>query len=225
MPGDPYVPTDRRPLAARSWGISVALAAWLARRGVAPNVISVVGMVASLFGGLALAATAWRLEATPLLWLGAGLLILVRGAANMLDGMVAIQSHRASPVGELFNEVPDRVSDSALLVGLGFAHGSEPLLGALAALGAVFTAYVRAACKVAGAPQDYRGPMAKTHRMVVLGAVCATGVFVPDWVATRVPGVDLSPASLALALIVLGCVATSVRRLQGAAHRLRGSSV
>jgi phosphatidylglycerophosphate synthase len=224
MPGEPYVPTDRRPLAARSWNISVSLAAWLARRGVAPNLISVVGMVASLSGGLALAATARWPDAGPFLWLGAGLLILVRGAANMLDGMVAIQSDRASPVGELFNEVPDRVSDSALLVGLGFAHGSEPLLGALAALCAVFTAYVRAACKVAGAPQDYRGPMAKTHRMAVLGAICGVGVFAPDWLATRRPGVDLSPASLALVLIALGCVVTSVRRLRGAAHRLRGSS-
>jgi phosphatidylglycerophosphate synthase len=39
----------------------------------------------------------------------------------MLDGMVALASCRDSKVGELYNEVPDRVSDAAVFIGVGYA--------------------------------------------------------------------------------------------------------
>jgi phosphatidylglycerophosphate synthase len=94
----------------------------------------------------------------------------MRLLANMFDGMVAIESDRASPIGELFNEVPDRVSDAALLIGLGYARGGHVLLGFTAALLAVFTAYVRAMGKVAGGRQEFCGPMAKPQRMLVVTA-------------------------------------------------------
>ena len=47
--------------------------------------------------------------------------------ANLLDGMVAMGRGVASPVGELFNEVADRVSDTAILLGLGWAAGNPAL--------------------------------------------------------------------------------------------------
>src|SRR5207247_1612290 len=131
MSQSPYTPTDRRPIGARRWGASRFVAGWLARRGVSPNAISVAGMVCALAAGGALVSTAsapaWERAA----WLSAGALIVLRLIANMLDGMVAVESGRASRLGELFNEVPDRVSDSAVLIGLGYAHGSEPVLGYL----------------------------------------------------------------------------------------------
>ena len=37
--------------------------------------------------------------------------------ANLLDGLVAVEGGRRSPTGELFNEVPDRVSDVLVLAG------------------------------------------------------------------------------------------------------------
>ena len=82
--------------------------------------------------------------------------------------MVAFQTGKASPVGELYNEVPDRVSDPAIFIGAGYALGGQPDLGYLAACMALFVAYVRAEGKVAGAHQEYGGPMAKTPRVVVL---------------------------------------------------------
>ena len=70
--------------------------------------------------------------------------IAVRALGNLLDGMVAEGSGKASPFGELFNEIPDRVSDMAILVGAGYAAGGNPMLGFVVALTAVFVAYVRA---------------------------------------------------------------------------------
>ncbi len=85
----------------------------------------------------------------------------------MLDGMVAVQSIAPSAVGELFNEIPDRISDFATLVGLGYASGGMPALGWLAAWLAALTAYIRAQGKVSGAAQYYQGPMAKPQRMAL----------------------------------------------------------
>jgi len=39
---------------------------------------------------------------------------------NLLDGMVAIEGGLKTPAGELFNDVPDRISDPLILVGAGY---------------------------------------------------------------------------------------------------------
>jgi phosphatidylglycerophosphate synthase len=214
-----YVP-ERRPLASRDKAASKRLASWLARHGVRPNTISVAGMVAGVLAGCAFAATGLLEPQWFFVLLAAGL-IQLRLLANMLDGMVAVQTQQASPVGELFNEVPDRVSDAAILIGAGYASGAAPQLGYLAACVALFVAYVRAEGKVAGAPQEYCGPMAKPQRMFVLtvaATVCA--VLPPAWrSAPDFPVFSIMNA--ALALVVVGGLWTAVRRLGRIADKLR----
>ncbi len=209
----PYTPAERRPIGARRWRASQWVAVWLARRGVSPNAISLAGMVCAVAAGAALASTATTPPWERAAWLGAAVLVPLRLIANMLDGMVALESGRASRLGELFNEVPDRVSDAAVLIGLGYAHGSVPALGYLAAVLAVFTAYVRAVGKVAGAPQFYHGPMAKPHRMWLVTVLCLWAAVAPDTVSVRIPEGGLTPPAWALAVVVLGCVLTAGRRL------------
>ena len=157
---------DRRPIAARQLRISVAITDWLAARRVSPNAISVAGLLCGALAGVAFALTIDAPGLAWLLWLVGALLVQLRLAANMFDGMVAIARGMASPVGELYNEIPDRLSDSAVLIGLGVADG-DWALGALAALTSMATAYVRAVGKAAGAPSDFGGPMAKQQRMAL----------------------------------------------------------
>src|SRR5262249_42070415 len=158
------------PIAARQWRLSQWIADALVRAGASPNGISVAGAIFSLVGGLAFAATAvWSDWARPL-WLLAAAMIQLRLQCNLYDGMVAIATGRASRVGEIYNDVPERVSDSALFIGAGYAVGGNETLGYLAALAAMSTAYVRAVGKAAGAKQEFCGPMAKQHRMALLTA-------------------------------------------------------
>lgn len=210
---------DRRPLASRSWRVSGLLAHWLARRGASANMISVAGMAAGVLAGVAFALTG-RVAVPALCWVAGAFLVQLRLAANLLDGMVAIESERASRVGELFNEVPDRVSDAATLIGLGYAAGGLHWLGDLAAVLALFVAYVRAAARCAGAPQDYSGPMAKQHRMfVVTVTALIAAVDSPAWPAALFGEGARWPA-IGLSLIVAGCVVTAVRRLAHAGRFL-----
>lgn len=176
-----------------------------------------------MLGGACLAGTQWPGAHVRWAWLAGAVLAQLRLLANLFDGMVAVHRQVASPMGELYNEVPDRVSDTALFVGLGYAAGGSPLWGWAAALVAVFAAYVRAAVKVAGAPQDYCGPMAKPQRMAVL---IALGVYLavapPSWQPVReFGGHTYGLAAAALVVIALGGLLTAVRRLRRAAGRLQ----
>src|SRR5690348_6246245 len=143
MAASEYHIGDRRPLATRQTWWAHHLAGGLARRGVSPNTISIAGMFFGCVAGALLAATAHvgPMAARICFALGAGS-VQLRLLCNMLDGMVAVESARASRVGELFNELPDRVSDAATLIGAGYCAGGLPALGFLAACMAMFTAYV-----------------------------------------------------------------------------------
>ena len=204
---------DRRPIATRNrkWAQSVTI--WLASRNVSPNAISIAGMCACIVSGLALGLSS--VEYNRVFWLIAALGAQLRLTANMLDGMVAVVSGRASKVGELYNEVPDRVSDAAVFIGAGYAWGGNVALGYIATILAIFTAYVRAAGKIAGAPNEFCGPMAKQHRMLIITVACLYSVIVPrSWQILRFDHLDIGVMAIALSVIIAGCLVTVVRRLQ-----------
>ena len=216
-------PLDRRPIASREARIWIAASKYLARAGVSANSISVAGVIVAIMAGTAAVLTAHTQGITQrVLWFAVALGCQLRLLANMLDGMVAIESRTASPVGELYNEVPDRISDAAVLLGLGYAAGGWPEMGYLAALLAVFTAYVRAACKVVGAPQDFRGPMAKPHRMFLVTVSAILLAVAPAKWQVELRD-DKGIAAVVLLLIAIGCVLTAVRRLARSARYLRSA--
>lgn len=218
----PFQPGERRPIASRdsSWAPVVArrLAGW----NVAPNAISASSMAFSALAGLAIvAAGASDGVAARILWLLALAAAQLRLLANLFDGMVAVENNRASPVGELYNEVPDRVSDTLILVALGFVPGSTPALALAVALLAVFVAYVRAIGAAAGAGQVFSGVMAKQHRMFMVSLLCLFHAVVPaSWSTYSWLG-PLGISGLALVLIGIGCAITAVTRLTAIASRLR----
>ena len=211
---------DRRPIATRNRRWAQAATAWLVARHVSPNAISIAGMCACIVAGIALAVTStadYRI-----LWIVGALGAQLRLTANMLDGMVALASGRASKVGELYNEVPDRISDAAVFIGAGFAWGGNIALGYIATILAVFTAYVRAAGKIAGAPNEFCGPMAKQHRMLVITLICLYSAFTPrSWQMIAFNDSQIGLMTLGLAVIIVGCVITVFRRISRIAQALK----
>jgi len=218
-------PLDRRPIAARDLKVMQAIAGWMAARGFSANGISVAGMVFGLLGGGVLYSTAKLPEFARILWVGGAACIQLRLLANLFDGMVAIARGTASKVGELFNEVPDRVSDSAILIGLGYAPGGHVVLGYAAALAAMMTAYVRAVGKGAGTPNEFCGPMAKQQRMFLATMTCLFCAFTPlTWQRVDFGCCPLGVPAIVLALIVVGALLTTIRRLSRIGGKLRGAA-
>jgi phosphatidylglycerophosphate synthase len=227
-PDDAYNPADRRPIAARERRWSRAMARRLVAWNVSPNAISVAGMVSGVLAGIALAATS-RVgsdgTAERMLWVAGAVLVQLRLLANMMDGMVAVASGKASRVGELYNEAPDRVSDAATLIGFGYATGGSPVLGYVAACLALFTAYVRTLGKAAGAPNDFCGPMAKQQRMFLVTLAAVYAALTPrDWEPAWLPLSTWGLVATVLAIIIVGCVITSARRLIRVSQALRGGA-
>src|SRR5580658_7635365 len=159
-------PDNRRPLRSRSSAWAQYLAGALVRAGASPNAISITSIVFAACAALLLVRFA-----NPAALLGAALCIQLRLLCNLLDGMVAIEGGRKSATGALYNEIPDRLADSLLIVALGYA-ADAPSIGWYAALAAAVTAYIRVLGGALGQAQDFRGPMAKPHRMAVMTIAC-----------------------------------------------------
>jgi len=199
--------TDRRPLASRDTAWARRIASLLARSSVTPNQISTVSIAFAALGAWAL------IDARPLALVGAAICVQLRLLCNLIDGMVAIEGGKQSPVGALYNEFPDRIADSLFLVALGYAC-EVAWLGWLAALLAALTAYVRATGGALGLKQDFRGPMAKPHRMAVLTVACLAGAAEIYWNGTRY-------ALLVAAIVIAaGSALTCVTRTRAIARAL-----
>ena len=213
-----YDPTDRRPIQSRNTHWAEFATRVLVSRGISPNAISLFGMFAAVAAGISFYST--NITTGPghrVLWLCGGILCQVRLLCNLFDGMVAVNRNIASPKGELYNEVPDRVSDAAVFIGLGYSTGGDVTAGYIAALLSVFVAYVRAMAKSIGAPNDFCGPMAKPQRMAIATVVAMYIAFSPD--SWRLPWGEVK---VALVIVILGGIVTALRRLVRAAKHLEG---
>ncbi|HEY2345364.1 MAG TPA: CDP-alcohol phosphatidyltransferase family protein [Xanthomonadaceae bacterium] len=186
--------SNRRPIAARDAGWARRLAASLARSSITPDQISGLSI---LFAASGAALLAWWPT-----WLGlldCALCVQLRLVCNLLDGMVAMEGGKSSAVGKIWNEFPDRIADSLLIVALGYSCGM-PWLGWLGALLAALTAYVRVFGGSLGFAQDFRGPFAKQQRMAVLTVACVIGALEtfkhPERDALMVAAVVIAAGSL-----------------------------
>ena len=173
---------SRRPIATRDTGWAKRTAAYLATHGISPNTISVFSIVFSFFGLLAfyadLQSTGFGLH---ILWMILAIAcIQLRLIMNLFDGMVAVEHHQKSVIGGLFNEVPDRISDTFTLFGVGLLVKHMPYgmdLAYLAIILSVTTAYIRTLGASLGCPHYFIGPMAKQHRMALVCAACIVAIF------------------------------------------------
>jgi phosphatidylglycerophosphate synthase len=199
---------NRRPIAARASSWARALSASLARSSITPNQISVISIFFAAVGAMMLA---WGISPWGLLL--AAVCVQLRLLCNLLDGMIAVEGGKQTPTGALYNEFPDRIADSLLIVALGYA-ALHPWLGWLGALLAALTAYIRIFGGSSGLAQDFRGPMAKPHRMAVLTVACLLGAAELRWNGTR------HCLLLAAALIAAGSALTCYTRIRAIAGQL-----
>ncbi|MDF2454294.1 MAG: CDP-alcohol phosphatidyltransferase [Cytophagaceae bacterium] len=171
---------SRRPIATRDAGWARRTAAYLAKQGVTPNTISVLSIFFSLLSFLAFYGDLYYHTFHWLWMILAIAFIQLRLIMNLFDGMVAVEHHQKSVIGGLFNEVPDRISDTFTLFGVGLLVRDMPYgmdLAYLAIILAVTTAYIRTLGASLGSPHYFIGPMAKQHRMAFVCAGCIVAIF------------------------------------------------
>lgn len=204
---------NRRPLKVRGANLSIKIAGWLSKKNITPNQISVASVgFATLAAASLLCIHQFSGIGKWIFSLLAAVFIQCRLLCNLFDGMVAVEGGKQTASGELFNDIPDRIADPIILIAAGYAAGCgwSVTLGWLGGLIAVLTAYVRVLNAGVGAPMDFRGPMAKQHRMALMTVAC---------VLTGVESYVLAPGSvlmIALLVLVISGVVTIVRRVHAA---------
>jgi phosphatidylglycerophosphate synthase len=159
-----YQPTWRRPIADGFRQTAHAAVRWCVRMQIHPNLVSYASVVASAGAGLCF----WQADTAPALLIVAVGFCYLRLWLNMLDGMVALASGKASRTGEIVNELPDRVSDVLIFVGVAHSDLCHPLAGYWVALFALLVAYVGTLGQAVGVQREFSGWMAKPWRLVAL---------------------------------------------------------
>jgi CDP-diacylglycerol--glycerol-3-phosphate 3-phosphatidyltransferase len=116
--------------------------------------------------------------------------MLARMAANAVDGMLAREHGQRTPLGAFLNELTDVASDAALYLPFARVAPFEPVwVGAVAVL-AGLSELAGALGPTVGASRRYDGPLGKSDRAFVFGALglwIGLALPLPDWIAFLMP--------------------------------------
>ncbi|MFJ4374733.1 CDP-alcohol phosphatidyltransferase family protein [Pseudomonas japonica] len=173
----------------------------LQQRGVTANQVTLFAAVVSVLLGLLLAWGAqhpWLFALLPL-WM------LLRMALNAVDGMLAREFGQQSRLGAYLNELCDIIADSALYLPFALLPGVSPLLVVLVVIAALVSEYAGVMGPLAGASRRYDGPMGKSDRAFVFGALGLA-------VACAVPAAWVDGVLLVVLLLCLYTLYNRVRR-------------
>ncbi|HKP04671.1 MAG TPA: CDP-alcohol phosphatidyltransferase family protein [Chthoniobacterales bacterium] len=215
-----YEPTSRRPIAEGFRSTAHFATRLCVRLGVHPDSISYASIVAA-----ALAAVCfWKSGEHPWLLILAPLFCQLRLWFNMLDGMVAIASGKASSRGEILNDLPDRVSDVLIFAGAAHSGWMNPFLGYWAAIFALLTAYVGMFGQAVGGEREFSGTMSKPWRMVTLHAGAWLTFACLRWNHGAVRFGSLTILDWACLIVVAGCLQTMAIRLKRIMAALKAKS-
>jgi CDP-diacylglycerol---glycerol-3-phosphate 3-phosphatidyltransferase len=155
-------------------------------RGINADQVTAAGLACGVGAAMAI-----LLSATSLRWLlCVPPLVLARLACNALDGMIAVDTNHARPIGQVANEFADRIADACILA-MSMRAGS-PLLGIVTLALVLLTSYLGTVAQAAGGTRQYIGVMGKADRMILL--------------ALAAPVAASGPAGVVLAA-VLGVIA------------------
>jgi CDP-diacylglycerol--glycerol-3-phosphate 3-phosphatidyltransferase len=140
----------------------------LAAMGLTANQVTLVAAIVSVAIGALLV-----IRPEPALFALVPVWMFLRMAFNAVDGMLAREHGQKSALGGYLNEITDVVSDAALYVPFALvAPFSLPWLVAIVFL-ATLTEFAGVLGAVHGNGRNYEGPMGKSDRALLFGALGA----------------------------------------------------
>lgn len=167
---------------------------------VRPDTLTVIGWTLALGAAVLFGAGHPRI---------AGAVMLLGGLFDALDGAVARESDRMTSFGAFLDSTLDRLSESAVFVGLVFFYAStsrplETMLAGLAMTFSLLTSYTRARAEGLNIPCEV-GLLERAGRVVILSAFSILGLL-----------------TVGLALVAAGALVTTVQRVLHVRRATRG---
>lgn len=186
---------------------------------LSPNMISTIGVMPSFAAAFFLAHGWFSLG---------GILILLGGILDMIDGKLARLTNRASKFGALYDSTLDRFAEIAVYTGVGYFFVFQDmhlasLLVVIAASGSIMVSYVRARAESHGYTCNI-GWMRRGERIVILGGAALFSIYPKPFDALVIGALkilpfDLTyyyppmPLTLAIAIVAFFTPVTVVQRV------------
>ena len=156
-------------LQARSRRVAEIVVTPLARTGIDPNALTITGLVLA-FPTAVVIALGWQIAG--------GVLLLVSGGFDTLDGAVARVSNRRSDFGAFLDSTLDRWGEGVIFTGLvwyfvDIGAQAETVLALLTLIGSMLISYTRARAEGLGVECKV-GFFQRPERLIVLGIALLT---------------------------------------------------
>lgn len=139
----------------------------LAARGVTANQVTLLAALVSVVVGALVA----MLHAYSAVFLLLPVWLFARMALNAVDGMLAREFGQQSRLGGYLNELCDIVSDAALVLPFALVPAFGPSWVLLVVFLAILGEYAGVMGPLVGASRRYDGPLGKSDRALVFGAL------------------------------------------------------
>lgn len=184
-PSLPHAPLTLYALKPRFQALLRPGVASLARAGITANQVTLTTCLVSVALGAMLA-----LDPRPVLFLLLPAWMLLRMALNAVDGMLAREFGQQSRLGGYLNELTDVIADSALFLPFALIAPFAPGWVFGVVLLAVLSEYAGALGPMMGGARRYDGPLGKSDRAFVFGALglwLGLAGSLPAWIAWLMP--------------------------------------
>ncbi|WP_099212025.1 archaetidylinositol phosphate synthase [Thermococcus henrietii] len=139
----------------------------LARAGLTPNAVTVIGLLMSL-----LAAYLYYLHEPRL----AALTLLIGSLIDALDGTLARLTGKTSRFGAFLDSTFDRISDGAVLLGIALGSLVDWRVAFLTFMGSYLVSYERCRAELAGSGKLAVGIAERAERLIILMAFSFLGI-------------------------------------------------
>jgi len=166
-----------------------------------PNTISVFAFLVAVIAGL--------LFSLDYITFG-GILVLLSGFLDALDGCVARIKNKSSKLGDLIDHTLDRIADVAMMLGLTFSSFLNDRIGFIGALVVLLVSYMGTQAQALGVGRVYAGIIGRADRVLLLGVFS----IVQGVLGHRAIIYDLTIIDLLIVYFIVAGIVTVIQRFR-----------
>ncbi len=173
----------------------------LVKTGITPNGITIIGFLITIASSVILiigAETGLRDDTKYITWFG--IILLLAGVFDMLDGQLARKTDNMTTFGALFDSVIDRYSEMVMFFGISYYLVSyhyflSGVFAFIAMIGSIMVSYVRARAEGLGVDCKI-GIMQRPERVLTIGITAILYGVISHFTGTFKYTVEWSPIPL-----------------------------
>ncbi len=140
------------------------LANLLSRAGVTPDATSVLSLIFAAGAGVLYTISCGDRTIA----LAAGVLVLLNGIADAMDGEIARIAGTAGIRGDFLDHVIDRYAEVLIICGIFFGEYIDWRIGVAAIVGTLLTSYLGTQAQAVGLGRHYGGILGRADRLVLI---------------------------------------------------------